>query len=77
MSKKQKIVIAAFFVLGAIVYTVFPKDAHIDVPDSAPRVEAESRIVMDEGQPCKTVQAYLVVDGSTTINGPEKVVCSK
>lgn len=56
MSKKQKIVIAAFFVLGAIVYTVFPKD---------------------EGQPCKTVQAYLVVDGSTTINGPEKVVCSK
>lgn len=71
-----KIVFIIFFILGMIFYFVFPKDAHIEVPDSPPRVYAGTEQLMnDEGNGhCQIYENYLAVDG-THISGPQKVVC--
>lgn len=60
--------------LGIGFYLVFPRDASIQVPDSAPRSVPGVRAVEDDENKCVTYEQYLMVDGQM-LEGPKTVKC--
>lgn len=71
----KTITIILFFILGILTYLYFPKDMHIEVPDSSPRVIAGSEVINSE-QSCATVQDYITVDGQI-ITGDKHMRCNQ
>lgn len=69
------IVAITFFLLGIVTYIYFPRDAHIEVPDNAPRVLSGTQIIHNENQ-CATYQDYLLVD-KKMITGQQHIQCQK
>lgn len=63
------------FILGMIVYNFIPKDVNIEVPDNAPRVTSNSRVISIDKR-CSIYEKYLLVD-RTVIHGSQEVVCPK
>lgn len=75
MNKALTILTAVvFFSLGILFYFVFPRDASIQVPDSAPRSVPGIRVVQDDENKCATYEQYLMVDGKM-LEGPITVKC--
>lgn len=70
-----KFIAIIFFILGAIFYFVFPRDAHIEVPDYPPRSIPQTREILNENG-CITYEHDLMVDHQL-ITGSQSIKCQE